>query len=59
MIYQKKKLKMNIFDIGFLHSELANKIYTKLKGKLVFLPMIYSDELLNHCSFILIRFLKN
>ena len=48
----KEKIKNKYFNnIGILHSELANKIYTRLKGKIVFLPMIYSDELLNLCSF--------
>ena len=48
----KEKIKNKYFNnIGFLHSELANKIYQRLKGKIVFLPMIYSDELLNLCSF--------
>lgn len=48
----KEKIKNEYFNnIGFLHSELANKIYTKFKGKIFFLPMIYSDELLNLCNF--------
>ena len=48
----KEKIKNEYFNnIGFLQSELANKIYKKLNGKIIFLPMIYSDELLNLCKF--------
>ncbi len=50
----KEKIKDKYFNnIGFLHSELVNKIYKKFKKKIFFLPMIYSDEILNSCSFYL------
>ena len=48
----KENIKNKYFQkIGFLQGDLANLIYKKLKRKMIFLPMIYSDELLNLCDF--------
>ena len=48
----KENIKNEYFQkIGFLHAQLANKIYKKFNRKILFLPMIYSDEILSICNF--------